>query len=98
MDNRHDRRMPVAIHGYYRSGTGRVHDVQITNLSRSGCRMQQNHNWLDVGASIALKIDQIGPIDSVVRWKNSDEMGVEFADPLHPSVLDHLAAQFGTPG
>ena len=95
MDNRHDRRIPVAIQGHYRSGNGRVYTVRISNLSRGGCRMKQNDNWLDVGASIALKIDQIGPIDSIVRWKNSSEMGVEFAAPLHPSVFDHLAAHFG---
>lgn len=98
MDNRHDRRIPVLIHGYYRSGNGRVHAVRISNLSRSGCRMQQNHNWLEVGATIALRIDQIGPIDSIVRWKNNGEMGVEFVDLLHPSVVDHLAAYFGTSG
>ena len=92
MDNRHDRRIPVTIQGYYRSGNGRVYTVRISNLSRGGCRMKQNHNWLEVGAPIALKI---GPIDSIVRWKNSGEMGVEFAEPLHPSVFEHLAAHFG---
>lgn len=84
------------MQGRYRTGNGRVHDVQISNLSRSGCRMWQNHHWLEVGASIALRIENIGPIDSVVRWKNNNEMGVEFITPLHPSVLDHLAAHFGT--
>ena len=98
MDHRYDPRLPVKMQGRYRSGNGRAHDVQISNLSRSGCRMWQNHSWLSVGALISLRIGTIGPIDAVVRWKNREEMGVEFINPLHPSELDHLAAQFRNPG
>ena len=97
MDYRYDSRLPVTMQGRYRSGNGRAHDVQISNLSRSGCRMWQNHSWLAIGARISLRIESIGPIDSVVRWKNREEMGVEFVQPLYPSVLDHLAAQFTKP-
>ncbi len=95
MDNRDDSRLPVTVQGRYRSGNGRVHDVRISDLSRKGCRMWQNHSWLQVGATLALRIENIGPIDSVVRWKDREEMGVEFITPLHPSVLNHLAAHFG---
>ncbi|AZI36445.1 hypothetical protein NT2_12_00050 [Caenibius tardaugens NBRC 16725] len=97
MDQRYDPRLQVVMQGRYRSGNGRVHDVKISNLSRYGCRMWQNHSWLAIGAHISLRVETIGPIDSVVRWKNRDEMGVEFVTPLHPSVLEHLAAQFHKP-
>ena len=82
------------MHGRYRTGNGRVHDVQISNLSLTGCRMYQNHSWLDVDDTISLRIEVIGPILSIVRWKDRTEMGVQFENPLHPSVLDHLAAHF----
>ena len=42
MSERRDSRLPVQMQGRYRSGNGRVHDVQISNLSLTGCRMFQN--------------------------------------------------------
>ncbi|MDD3797916.1 MAG: PilZ domain-containing protein [Novosphingobium sp.] len=98
MDQRRDPRLPVTMQGRYRPGNGRVHDVQISDLSLAGCRMYQNHSWLEVGSRISLRIETIGPILSIVRWKDRYEMGVEFETPLHPSVLDHLAAHFDRKG
>ncbi|MGD9473014.1 MAG: PilZ domain-containing protein [Novosphingobium sp.] len=98
MSERRDMRLPVKMQGRYRSGNGRVHDVQISNLSLTGCRMFQNHSWLGEGDPIALRIENIGPIDAIVRWKDRTEMGVEFINALHPSVLDHLAAHFDRRG
>ena len=98
MDERREIRLPVRMQGRYRSGNGRVHDVQVSNLSAAGCRMFQNHSWLDIGDVISLRVENIGPIDAIVRWKDRTEMGVEFLTPLHPSVLEHLASHFPKEG
>lgn len=90
MSIRREDRIPVEILSRYRTGSGRVHMVQVSNLSRSGCLLHQNFSALEVDKKLTIRLGAIGPIDSVVRWKDGLDVGVEFLDPLHPSVLDHI--------
>lgn len=90
MSLRREDRIPVEILSRYRTGSGRVHTVQVSNLSRSGCLLHQNFSALDVDKKLTIRLGAIGPIDSIVRWKHGLDVGVEFLNPLHPSVLDHI--------
>jgi hypothetical protein len=93
MTPRREQRIPVEILSRYRSGTGRAHIVQVSDLSLTGCRMHQNFSALEVGMKLTIRLGTIGPIESIVRWKEGLDVGIEFLVPLHPSVLDHIAAQ-----
>jgi hypothetical protein len=39
---------------------------------------------------LTITIGTIGPINAHVAWADSVSVGVEFDDPLHPSVLSHI--------
>ena len=98
MQRRQDARIPVEILSRYRTGSGLAHIVQVSDLSRSGCMLHQNYSALEVGKRLTIRLDTIGPIDSIVRWKEGLKVGIQFLSPLHPSMADHLAARFGTLG
>ncbi|GEM_PF-2287117 len=89
-----DLRSPVELTGRFRTGSGRMHVVRVSDLSVSGCRLHQNFSLLEVGKTIMMRLADIGPIESVVRWKNGMDVGVSFQQPLHPAVLDHLLARY----
>lgn len=95
MSARREKRIPVEILSRYRSGSGRAHIVQVYDLSISGCRMHQNFSALDVGKILTIRLGDVGPIESVVRWKEGLNVGIEFLVPLHPSVFDHIISRHG---
>ena len=77
------------------AGDGSSIPVNIVAFEAAPCAVLRS---LAEGDAIALRIENIGPIDAIVRWKDRTEMGVEFINALHPSVLDHLAAHFDRRG
>jgi hypothetical protein len=90
MSERREQRIPVEILSRYRTGSGRVHTVHVSNLSQTGCLLHQNFSVLEQGKVLTIRLGEIGPIDSIVRWKKGLEVGIEFTTPLHPSVFDHI--------
>ena len=58
--------------------------------------LHQNFSALAVGKHLSLRLDTLGPIESIVRWHDGLRVGIEFLTPLHPSMMDHLARLFGT--
>jgi hypothetical protein len=90
--NRRTERKPVGIEGRYRTGSGVPRDVWITDLSRTGCRFFDRFGTMQRGKPITIRIGSIGPLPAVVRWWNNHVNGVEFEQPLHESVYDHLVA------
>lgn len=94
MQRRREQRIPVEILSRFRTGSGCAHNAYVANLSRTGCLLVQNFSTLPVGKRITIRLDTIGPIDSVVRWHEGRRVGVEFVVPLHHSVLEHLAERF----
>ena len=95
MQKRNEPRLPVEITSRLRTGSGQAHIVRVSNLSRSGCRLHQNYSALNVGKHLTIRLGEIGPIDSVVRWKDGLAIGLEFVTPLHPAMMDHLTRQYG---
>lgn len=95
IQKRQEPRLPVEITSRYRTGSGQAHIVRVSNLSRSGCMLHQNYSALSVGRMLTIRLGEIGPIDSVVRWKDGLNVGLEFITPLHPAMMDHLTRQYG---
>ena len=93
MGDRREDRIPVEILSKFRTGSGRAHMVQVSNLSRSGCMLHQNFSALEPGKKLTLRLGTVGPIESIVRWKDGLDLGIEFEVPLHPSVFEHIVSQ-----
>ena len=89
---RRDGRKSIGIVGRYRTGSGIARDVWITDLSRTGCRFFDRFGTMQPGKNLTLKIGSVGPLSATVRWWESQVNGVEFGQPLHESVYQHICA------
>ena len=96
MDLRREERYSIAVSGHYRRGTGVRYDVAIRNLSEYGCLFYDFVGRLEPGSEITVRIGTVGPIGARVKWVSQRQVGVEFEQPLYPSVLDHIIAEGGT--
>jgi len=45
---------------------------------------------LEPGRRIVLRPDGMEGLPGTVRWAGSEFAGIEFDDPLHPAIVDHL--------
>lgn len=81
--------------GRYRKGTGVRFDIAIRDLSEYGCQFADLVGRVQVGDEITIRIGQVGPIAAQVKWIERRQVGVQFDQPLYPSVLDHIIAQGG---
>ena len=91
--DRREQRHDISIIGRVRTGSG-ARDVTVRDLSESGCRFYDPLSPMPPGQNLTIKLGPIGPIDAVVRWRREDDVGIEFLNPLYPSVLDHIRQHF----
>jgi hypothetical protein len=90
LGNRKAPRHIVEVAGRYRSRVGVSRDIWIKNLSETGCNFFDKFSVLEVGTTILFRVGSIGPISAHIRWRDKNTVGVEFEQPLHPSVLAHI--------
>jgi hypothetical protein len=90
MDLRQEQRHPVEIQGRYRTGSGIPRDVIVTDLSEHGCRIFDRFCNLGIGRFITIRVGSIGPLGARVMWRESNLAGLQFSEPLHPRVLEHV--------
>ena len=83
----------MAAQGRYRKGTGIRFDIALCNLSEYGCQFADLVGRLQVGDEITVRIGDIGPVPACVKWVTRRQCGIEFEEPLHPSVLGHIVAR-----
>ncbi|MGE5953554.1 MAG: PilZ domain-containing protein [Qipengyuania vulgaris] len=95
MDLRREQRYSISVPGRYRKGTGVRYNVAIKDLSEYGCQFSDLVGRIDAGDEITIRIGEIGPLDARVKWVVKREIGVEFDQPLYPSVLEHIIAAGG---
>lgn len=96
-ESRHKGRRKVGIEGRYRCGRGVPRNVWITDISETGCRFYDRFGNMMPGTAITLRIGPVGPIDAEVRWLDKHVNGVEFLQPLHVSVFEHIVANLSEP-
>lgn len=92
-DNRREERHEVQVAGRYRSKHGQSRDVWIKDVSEYGCRFFDRFSVLEVGSTILVKVGNIGPIPTLVKWREGSTVGGEFEKPLHASVLGHIVRE-----
>lgn len=95
MELRREERYSITVMGRYRKGTGVRFDIAIRDLSEYGCQFADLVGRVQVGDEITIRIGQVGPIAAQVKWIERRQVGVQFDQPLYPSVLDHIIAQGG---
>ena len=89
-ENRLLPRRVVEVAGRYRERAGTSRDIWIKDISENGCRFFDKFSVLAVDSLIMFRIGTIGPFNAKVRWREQNIVGVEFENPLHPSVLEHI--------
>ena len=93
-ETRREERHPVVVPGRYRRGAGIASDVQLLDLSKSGCRFYDRFGSLKPGTELTVRIGQFGPIVAKVCWRNSSYVGVAFDPPLHDAILDNIRINY----
>lgn len=94
MDNGRDKqRQPLTVIGRVRYGHG-ARDVTILDLTEDGCRFHDRFGRIPPNTPVTVKIGPVGPIDAVVRWREGEYSGIQFSQPLHPAVFDHIRQHF----
>ena len=92
-DNRREARHVVQVAGRYRSKHGQSRDVWIKDISEYGCRFFDRFSVLEVDSTILVKVGNIGPIPTEVKWREGSTVGGQFEKPLHASVLGHIVRE-----
>lgn len=90
---RHIERFPLAVDAQIRRGSSKS-IVKILDISVSGVRLQAAHS-LRQGEAFWLKLPLIESREVKVAWANQFVVGCEFAQPLHPSVLENIIRSIG---
>ncbi len=96
LELRREQRYSISVPGRYRKGTGVRYNIAIKDLSEYGCQFADLTGRLASGDEITIRVGDIGPLDARVKWSDKRQIGVEFDQPLYPSVLDHIIAIGGT--
>ena len=95
-EKRREPRYDVRLRARFRNGTGVPAPVRLTNLSAHGCRFASPGKRMGPGAFLTLTLDSFGFIDARVSWRNGDDHGIHFLEPLHPAVLEHVVSVLST--
>jgi hypothetical protein len=69
-------------------------DVTILDLSETGCQFHDPGGQLEQDARLTVKLGPVGPVESTVRWRRKDSVGIQFSTPLYPAVLEHIRGHF----
>ena len=93
-ESRREERHPVGVPGRYRRGAGIPSDVQLLDLSKSGCRFFDKFGSLKPSTELTIRIGTMGPIVAKVRWRASSYVGVSFEPALHDAILDHIRLNY----
>ena len=89
---RHGRRR-LRVDASVRDGSGAARVGALTDLSQAGCRMEVDDAALDEDQLVIVRPGALGGVSGRVRWTRGNAAGVEFVDPLHPAVVDHVSGE-----
>lgn len=99
MDDGEERgksRHGISVAGRYRTGSGVAKDIDVLDISESGCRFYDRFGRLPAGSEISMRIGSIGPVVATVRWCKDHIVGVQFENPLYGPVFEHIRATLDT--
>lgn len=87
-----ERRALITLDCEVRQGTRPWKTARLEDISPTGFRISQ---FPDCSPQLPLRIRIPGLelLTAKVRWQKGDEVGCEFATPLHVAVFEHLVRQ-----
>ena len=89
LGSRSTLRHPVALDASLSSSAvGRL-QVKLTDISERGCQCERSTRLIE-GSFIMLSMNGYTPFGARVVWVGTTSVGLQFAAPLHPSILDHI--------
>ncbi len=94
LDRRYEERRDIGAWGRYRTGRGIARDVKILDVHANGCRFYDKFGALKADTHMVMRIGNIGPLLTHVRWTDGPVVGAEFEEPLYGAVLDHITKYF----
>ena len=89
---RHGRRK-VQVDASLRDGSGAARGAELTDLSEAGCRMELAEGAIEKDQLLVVRPGSLAGVAGRVRWTRGNAAGVEFADPLHSAVVDHVSGE-----
>lgn len=91
-DDRREDRYQIVLMGHCSNGVGGRSTAEISDLSTHGCKVRTSRTLLKKDATVWIKLGSRDPLKGDVRWHKEDFAGVEWENPLHPAILDHIYA------
>lgn len=88
-----EKRHELTILGRVFTGSG-PRNVTVLDLSEQGCRFHDPSGHYSHGTALTIKLGPIGPVAATVKWRREDYVGIQFANPLYPSVMEHIRQHF----
>lgn len=76
-----------------RVSQGMSPQVWLTELSPLGCKLVIRAGSLTQGQRVVIKPKDIEGLPGVVKWISDIDAGIEFDQPLHQAIVDHLLAE-----
>lgn len=62
----------------------------VSDLTIQGCKIDRASSRLDSGNRVIIRPEGFEGFHGTVKWVSDSFAGVEFDQPLHPAIVDHL--------
>ena len=89
---RRNERAPTVATVSFRRPSEQSYKVELHDLSPTGCRIDVRAR-LEEGPIIWVTLPGLQMQQCKVRWSDDWVAGLEFEQPLHPSVFEHVAGR-----
>ncbi|PZT88493.1 MAG: hypothetical protein DI637_07815 [Citromicrobium sp.] len=93
MGKRAHERAQIVAQGRFRNARGQGGQVSFSDISEQGCRFLDPSRLLNPGDKVTVWIQQVGPFEAQVQWRERGEVGVKFNQALYGPVFDHLKTE-----
>ncbi len=93
MQARQTDRVRTNATGSCKTARGMQWDIQLDDLSKGGCRVDDPRHGLELGSFVKVLIAGTGPHHAEVAWRQGDRVGMEFLKPLPEQVFKLLSAE-----
>ncbi len=93
-DNRKEDRQTLFLNARCRKSSWVVNDVELANISPSGCCIARGGDGLEVGQEIGIRFADLKAVPGRVCWIEGQVAGVEFDEALDPELVDSLVEDF----
>ena len=85
-------RVPIGAEISMRRSFDTRYRVQLLDFSPQGCRIELVER-VRVGDRLWISLPGIETVEAITCWVDNFVAGVEFVNPLHPSVFDMLTTR-----